>query len=1234
MTHKWTDEQWDAISARGGNLLVSAAAGAGKTAVLVERIIGLLTDSVKPVDIDRLLVVTFTEAAAAEMRERVGLALEKCISADNDGALSVQLSLLHGAAISTLHSFCLDVIKSYFYRLDMDPSFRVADGQEAAMLQQEVMEQLLEDSFISAENETFLALADRYGGSRGDNKLSELILGLYRFMQSNPKPESWLSDAVAGFNIPPHGETDVLLLPWLEPVRRKLSLELSYASQLLALAANLTLLPGAPEVYSETILDERERVEGLASLLYAPWEQLRSGWRQFTFKSLPATKNADEDLKKRIARLRDQAKYVIKSSAEIYFERDGSEYAAEIRELAPLVAALAEITRRFSQSYADRKKMLGILDFNDLEHFCLEILTEDVSAAELQPSAAATDLRQYFEYVLVDEYQDINPVQDAILNLVSRQGEEQPNLFMVGDVKQSIYRFRLADPGLFLGRYQKYPDSPGSGERRISLSHNFRCRFGVVAAVNFLFRQLMTTESAETAYEGAAELVYGDCYPEQDVPWPVEVHIVETGRTDQSDASDEEEADVSGIEREGKIIAGRIREMAASDGECQIFDSSQNCYRPLLYRDIAILMRATAGRANKLVEVLRRFDIPAYAELSTGYFDSVEVEAMISLLKVVDNPRQDIPLAAVLRSPLVGLDSGELGRVRLLYKNGDFYDAVVSAAEAELPGLSGKLDSFLTRLNRWRDLARRERLTSFIAAVYSGSGLVDYVGGLPEGVQRQANLHSLFERARQFDRFSRQGLSRFLRFIDQLKSSGEDMGTPGTLAAGENVVRVMSIHKSKGLEFPVVIICDLGKKFNLSDVRREILFHRRMGISPIIVNTAHRLRYPSLPYLALRLQSEEETRAEEMRIFYVALTRARERLILVGSVRDAAREVEKWQLFSHWPEPQLPAAHITRALTCLEWLGMALARHDDISEQKGHIRWRDSENSRFRLKLWGDTHGCPLPSQQEENKSWHGMAVLLQTESKAAAVDPALMTEIRERVNFRYSHTAATLLPAKLSVTEVKNRLYTEDDNVVSGSSLLPEDWPQPSFSHASVILSPMERGIVYHLVMEKLDLWEAVDEKGVKKQLMKMVAENILTKEQSQQVEIDKITGFFKSAAGAVVLENRENVVREMPFLMAMPASRLYQPQDLNDSIIVQGVIDLVANTEKGCIIIDYKTGRAPEDGQPAAKQHFLQLSLYAEAASRILDVEVTAAYIYYFDSSSLVTVNLNNYKYYCDNL
>ncbi|MCW3489659.1 helicase-exonuclease AddAB subunit AddA [Dethiobacter alkaliphilus] len=1228
MGNLWTDEQLEAIETTGCNLLVSAAAGAGKTAVLVERIIRLLCHEETPLDIDRLLVVTFTEAAAAEMRERISAAMEEKIAHSGRGELARQLSLVNGASISTLHSFCLDIIRRYFYLLDMDPGFRVADEREAQMLQQQVLDQLLEDAFQSGDA-AFHELAHRYGGKTADEGLGRLILRLYRYTWSNPWPRQWLAEAATAFNVPEGVETEAGLEKWLPPLKEHLGLSLAHAKSSLQRAGKLCNRPGGPLAYENRLLEDLEQVENLESLVDGSWDALREAWQGLDFKRLPAVKDSDEELKEQVQALRKKGKEALSKIGKTFFERSAADFLQEIGELAPLIEALTSLVARFAGEYGQAKKMYGLLDFNDLEHHCLQILmAEDAPPGKIIPSEAAREVRARYEHVLVDEYQDINPVQDAILTLVSRQGETTPNLFMVGDVKQSIYRFRLGDPGLFLERYRRYPAEKGKKECKLLLSKNFRCRHGVVTAVNYLFRQLMTTQAAELEYDREAELVCGAHYPEPSqeckISGLVDVHLLEREQDGDHDRQgDDEGEDLDALEREATVIAGQIVALLnGPDGARSIFDKDEKAYRPVTYRDIVILLRATSNSANRLVEILARHGIPAYADLSSGYFAATEVETMLSLLQVVDNPRQDIPLAAVLRSPLVGLTVEELAAVRQAgERNDDFFDAVLAASKQQLPGLSEKLTDFLTTLERWRTLARRETLATFITAVYRESGYSDYVAGLPDGAQRQANLRALFSRARQFDRFARQGLFRFLSFIEQLRRSGEDLGTARALGEKENVVRIMSIHKSKGLEFPVVILGDLGKTFNFQDQRSEMLVHRRLGLGPLIVEPEKKLRYPSLPYLALKIMGEAETRAEEMRVLYVALTRAREQLILVGSARGLDKHLESWrQLLAHCGE-QLPAAELTRARTYLDWLGRALIRHGDVEGRTETYSWQAGEESRFRLTVWDRESLSEIEVQREVEEEYTKRDAILSLQHLTVDTADDLQEEIRTRLAYKYPY-ARLDLPAKLSVSELKRRFSSLQEEEGEKKAFTPTSWSRPAFMQQKAGLSPAERGILYHQVLQHLDLSLSLDERGIEDQIHYLQKAGVLTEEATDYLDPGLIAAFFTSEAGRVVQKYRSEVYREWPFTLSLPAAEIATGNG-DESLIIQGIIDLLVRTPQGFVVIDYKTDRLPAGGLTAlAKRYEDQLRYYARAVETILSVPVCGAYLYAFAAGESVRV------------
>lgn len=1240
VSEHWTDEQREAILGRGGSLLVAASAGAGKTMVLVERIISRITDPVRPVDVDRLLVVTFTNAAAAEMRERISRALAKEIARQPGSAhLQRQLALLGRATICTMHSFCLDLLRQFFYRIDLDPAFRVADETEAALIQSEALEELFERRHAGPDSQLFAALADSYGGKRDDGDLQDLVLEAYRFARSTPRPEEWLARLPESFDLPAGASFDEL--PWGAALKEALAMDLAAALSSLELAVGLARRPGGPGVYLDNLEVEREAVLRLsrACAAGAPWAELHDLFNMLRFAKLKACKKEDADpgLTGQVKKLRDAAKKKIHGLSTGFFSRTPVELCADLRKVAPLIRELAGLVLEFGEVYRKSKAARGVVDFNDLEHFSLRVLEEQGPDGPV-PSRAALELRERFEEVLVDEYQDINAVQEAILQLVSRQGGPEPNLFMVGDVKQSIYRFRLAEPGLFLAKYLRFPSSGGGPERRLNLTRNFRCRRGIVDAVNFLFRQIMTPVVGEMAYDEGAELVYGAGYP----PGPgetaendpaVELHLVERddpwGEAGMNAGPSGEEAEdsagvleeeLNAVQKEARLIAGRIRELVeGSPGQpgLKVYDKELQAYRPLLYRDMVVLMRATAGYANTFMEEFRQWGIPAYAELATGYFEATEVETILSLLRVIDNPRQDVPLAGVLRSPMVGLKAGDLAKVRLALPRGDFYDAVVAAALSDQGELGRRLTDFLERLEGWRTLARQGTLADLIWAVYRDTGFYDFTGGLPGGAQRQANLRALHHRAQQYEATTFRGLFLFLRFIERIREGGRDLGAARALSERENVVRIMSIHKSKGLEFPVVFLAGLGNRFNFRDLQKTMLFHKDLGLGPQLVDAAARVTYPTVVKVALKHRLRMEALAEEMRILYVALTRAREKLVLVGSARNLPNCLRRWcgpVSAAGWA---LPDGDLAGAATCLDWLVPALSRHRDGGALRegglcegGAPEEVLNHSSRWRLFF----AGVPGPADPGGQSPGEIMERVRRVEPLAGEGPRA--GAVRARLEWTYPRAELPGRPAKASVSEIKRRfdaLEAEEDS--------PRDFRSPVGGRPLFLmeergLTAAEAGTALHLVMQHLDLGLPLDVPGIKSQVEGMVIKELLTPEQARAVPVEKIVAFLAGPLGRRLLAGRQ-VLREIPFTLALPAEELYPEigPGSGESVIVQGVVDCLVDEEDGLLLLDYKTDRlAPEQLDQAAARYRGQLNLYARAVEKILGRRVKEKYLYLF--------------------
>ncbi|MCM3746376.1 helicase-exonuclease AddAB subunit AddA [Paenibacillus pasadenensis] len=1086
---RWTDEQWAAITARGGDVLVAAAAGSGKTAVLVERIIRMISEDI---DVDQLLVATFTKAAAAEMKERIRAALEAALELQPDSEhLQRQLALLGRASITTLHSFCLDVIRRYYPLIGLDPGFRVANETESELLRLEVLDELFERKYseASASNVRFLELADRYGGEKSDEPLYRLVQQLYEFSRSQPWPDEWLRGMAAAFNV--EDPEDVADSPWLAALGADVRLSLQGAAAALREALELALSPGGPLPYADTLGDDLRLVHSIEeAVLTRPWDEWRDAWQLAggfgRLKSVRSGGDADPLLQERAKELRDEAKSIIDELGKEIFSRPARAYTEELRQLAPLMETLAELVIEFDESYRKEKQRKGLLDFGDLEHYCLAILRSETSTPEAAfPSTAALDYRRQFREVLLDEYQDTNRVQESIVELLTGSASEPSERkggrrFMVGDVKQSIYRFRLAEPDLFLDKYRRYgPDAKGEG-RRIDLARNFRSRQEVVDGVNAVFRALMRESVAEMDYDRSAELVLGASYPDAEQP---EANRVELALIDRqgsggrggaeraaaaAEAADsreaelrEEAADLQTAQLEARFIARRILKLREEAFHVQ---DGKGGSRHLAWRDIVVLLRATKSWAPVLMEELQTAGIPAYAELGSGYFDAVEVDTMLSALRVTDNPYQDIPLAGVLRSPMFGLTAEELAMVRIIGGQNSFYDALGQSADSLLapPDLRHKLNYFLGKMDVWREAARQGSLADLIWRIYSETGYYDWVGGLAAGSQRQANLRALHDRARQFEAGSARGLFRFLRFMDRMRENGGDLGAAGALGEGEDVVRIMSIHKSKGLEFPVVFVAGLGKKFNQQDVSSTFLMHKQLGFGPKFIDPELRLSYPSLPCLAIRRRMGMEMQAEELRVLYVALTRPKEKMILVGTVDDAQRHIARWSS-ARGAEGSLSDYRIASARRYLDWLGPLAGLSEsesDVDEgipgdREGAVSGSGAADvfTDLTVTLLADaSSGLQTHPSLERLRygfaSWRsGVVPFFTLGGEAAAAveaEPIDRTEERQavmhtvplpdggckdevdiRLSWRYPYPEAPRIAAKTSVTELK-RLRAE----------------------------------------------------------------------------------------------------------------------------------------------------------------------------------------------------------------
>jgi len=1222
----WTKEQRRAIELSGGNVLVSAAAGSGKTKVLVQRIIEKISDPVHAIDVDRLLVVTFTNAAAAEMRERVGQALnEKILAVGPSRHLNRQLLLLNRATIATIHSFCLEILRQNFYLLDLDPSFQVAEENQARLIQAEAIDALLEEHYDAEDDPDFFSLLEAWGGTREDTPLKELILRLYHFACSLPEPSAWLANLAASFSIPPGESLD--RMPWMADLKEGLKLELKVIEEELVAALGLAQKPGGPAPYSLAIKSDLEAVADLTARCDGSWEDLYrcfSSYEPAQLKRCPP--EVDKQLKERVKKLRDGAKEKLAALQQNYFCRTPEQAARDLQAVLPWVAKMAELTSEFMERYTRAKRVRDLLDFNDLEHLTLKILRQQDSGGQYRPSVLAEELRHKYEEVLVDEYQDINEVQEAILNLVSRQEEDEPNLFMVGDPKQSIYRFRLAEPGLLQDKYRRYQTgSPESAGCRVDLQKNFRSRQTVINAVNFLFRQLMCPPVGEVAYTTEAELSYGASFPdEHDRQNPAELVLIETKAEDSPPQNDpeegepskenaaEEESDLTASALEARFVAGKIREMI--HGGQEVYDPALDSNRLLTYRDIVVLLRATKTWANSFLEEFRAAGIPAYADVTTGYFQATEVEIMLALLKIIDNPRQDIPLAAVLRSPIGGLTAGDLAQIRLAARRGDYWDALMASSLGDGP-LNERIKGFLDQLTGWRNYASKHSLSELIWLLYRETGYFEYVGALPGGTARQANLRALYDRARQYEATGFRGLFKFLRFIESLKEQGGDLGEAKSLGENEDVVRIMSIHKSKGLEFPVVFVAGLGKKFNQQDLRQDVLLHKRLGAGPEIVDLRNRVKWSSLPKLAIRHRLKLENLAEELRVLYVALTRAREKLILVGTVKDVSSSLLNWSAASGCKNWSLSAGLLLRAQGYLDWLGPALIRHRDLAgflgpgeEPPGNSQVYD-DPSCWQLTVLPPSR-VTLPGGDNPQNS---TLLRLVQELKPVAVEASHRDRAAEILSWQYPWQKLAGYNAKVPVSEIKERFG--EPKALDEFRVFPIKGDRPAFLKETTSLTAAEIGTATHLVLRHLDL-KRVGEEEIRQQVQKLELEEFLRSPEAAAVDCAMLARFFQSALGQRLIAS-PRVWREIPFSLKLSLKELDdEAAGLDEPVLVQGVVDCLFEEDGELVVVDYKTDQIlPEEVPRQSARYTGQLNLYAEAAARILRRAVKASYIFFLE-------------------
>ncbi len=1230
MAMEWTEEQQKVITLRDRNILVSAAAGSGKTAVLVQRILSKIMDPLRPVDIDRLLIMTFTRAAAGEMRERIERALDTALAEDPDNEhLQRQMMLIHTAQITTIDGFCSYVIRNYFHLIGLDPGYRTADEGELKLLQEDVLKELFEDYYAEGD-EKFTAFVECYASGKSDEGLKEHVLDLYNASMSNPWPEEWLDGCVENYHLDP--EKGIAGTPWFHYLWEIVDSALKEAEELTESAMEICGETEGPELYLDALKNDLILIRQLRELsVKQDYDEMAQYLQNLKFARLSTKKmeGVSDQLKSLVKDIREDEKDILKDLGDRYFQCTLDELTELTLASAEPLEMLVQLTKDFAGRFSEKKREKNVLDFSDMEHFALEILLKK-EGDTYTPSQAARELSEKYDEVLLDEYQDSNLVQEILMQNVSGWVNERKNIFMVGDVKQSIYRFRLARPELFMEKYKKY-SLADSREQRIDLHKNFRSRTEVLSGVNFIFRQIMGSDLGGIDYDEAAALYPGASFPEGQNPDFVKTEVVLVEK--DSPVLEDEEGPENERELEALAIAGKIRSMVGAE---KVLDKETGEYRPLRYGDIVILLRSATGWAETFGEVLASRGIPSYTASRTGYFSTTEVVTLLNYLRILDNPLQDIPFTGVLRSPMAGCTTEELAEIRIACPEGMIYECVKAFVEDyrehKIVGekkkiLGEKLSRFMENMNALRDMSAYTPVHQLILEVLERTGYGNYAKAMPDGVQRSANLNMLVEKAMEYEKTSYRGLFNFVRYIEKLQQYQVDYGEVNLSGAGESAVQIMTIHKSKGLEFPVVFAAGMGKRFNFRDMNASILIHPDLGIGADAILSDKRIIASSLCKQIIRRELLKESLGEELRVLYVALTRAKEKLILCGTIGDLENEITSLSVLRDNKEELLSLGMRMRGKTYWAYVLPALARHRCMSglfQEYGLFMNRMNP-------LYGDESEFVVEKITAADLVEDEVVEQAEREMKKAALenwnpgivyDSEIREEIERRFSFQYKYDYLKDLPVKISVSELKKRSYHSEQDLEETVDYEQEEEITPLVPRfieekKEEAYTGALRGTAYHRVMECLDYRRTENQDMIREQLKEWFDLKKMEEKEAESVRIRDIWHFLETALGQrtkVAALNRQ-LFREQPFVIARKASELEPEWQCGESVLVQGIIDAYFIEDEEIVLVDYKTDfvRHGEE-QMLIERYHVQLEDYAEALERMTGRKVKERYIYSF--------------------
>jgi len=1249
MAVKWTEKQQQVIHSRNRNLLVSAAAGSGKTAVLVERIIRMISEGEHPLNIDQLLVMTFTNAAAAEMRERVGAAVDKLLTVcPDDEHLWLQGALIPQAQITTIDSFCLNLIRNHYSSLEIDPAFRIGDEGELALMRADVMKEMLEWHYQEG-GEDFAAFVEQFGRGKSDAGIEDVILQAWQFSQSHPWPMEWV--AACREELREETLEQIEQSPWMQFILRDVQLQMEELEIQLGEAIDMCGEENGPLAYEPMLVNDRRQIRAVREAAgKGTYRGLYEELGNISFGRLAAirSKEVDQEKKAYVSACRDRAKKAVAKCQENYGVQSPEEMVEAVRGTAGVISTLLDLTEDFDRCYREKKRDRNVLDFNDLEHLALEVLMEPVpeeggagepgAVAEpaaapsrhvpfrpvkRRPTAVADELARQFEEILVDEYQDSNNVQETLITSISRERWGKPNVFMVGDVKQSIYRFRLARPELFMDKYERYSVSE-SLHQKIELYQNFRSRATVLDSVNDVFYKIMTRALGGIRYTEETALHPGAQFaPGERTGTPTELLLVDTG-ADALKQLDEEAMDYTAKELEARMVAIRIRELMDPENGLMVWDKGAEEYRPVRLGDMVILLRSLSGWSEVFVNVLMNEGIPAYAQTKTGYFNTVEVETVLSLLAVVDNPMQDIPLAAVMKSPMVSMTDEEMAWMMAAYKrtpekgqDRGVYGAFmhwkenggegVDAPEEAVEAIGEKLACLETLLEGLRRDARYLPVHQLLYRAFEAGGYYDYVSAMPAGETRRANLDMLVEKAIAYEATSYKGLFHFIRYIEKLKKYDTDFGEANVAGEQADTVRIMSIHKSKGLEFPVVFLAGMGKRFNKQDAYGAVLLDADLGLAADYLDLKQRLKMPTLKKQALKRRMELESMGEELRVLYVAMTRAKEKLIMTATDRSLGSKMEKWAQVP-LADGAIPYTILAAAGSFLDWLLMSAC--------DGTIRKR-------QIPLTGLV-GMEIRRQASRQVSREEL-LTLDTDT---VYDPEAARQLADALNYRYPYGGDTGLYAMLSVSELKKQGQVGQDEEEIGrgrilgggeeARILGDVWTDGAGEGGPERAGAVgaARGTAYHRALECLDLGKLHSREDVRAALKSLLETGYLEREAYDALDEMVIFTMLNSPLGQRMAEAQRDgrLHREQQFIIGIPAREMGRG-DSQELVLVQGVIDAYLEEEDGLVLIDYKTDRVPggrAGRECLAERYRQQVAYYQRALEQLTGKKVKENIIY----------------------